>query len=210
MRSISCSMAMEATHVRFARDVMQVAKVSDVLEYYTGAVYPDSRYYTGVGRDATHPRGVSFPEVFEGKTDFEKGWMTHAHYDDQTDKWFKEWFGYTSIPGMNDDWVNVTAVKLLEELVSVKELGEDLGLFSRMKTPTGIFAEDPQSLDAYYEVQRTFYLSPPRTIDDFASLFEAFVKEYWPAVRERASAFADDEEMMTRIGGLYKSILDSV
>ncbi|MFH1835317.1 MAG: hypothetical protein ABH851_03910 [Methanobacteriota archaeon] len=63
-------MALELTHVLFARDLKDKLNVQNEAEYYAGTVYPDSRYTTGIQRDKTHVKAPLDPFV-EGLDDFE-------------------------------------------------------------------------------------------------------------------------------------------
>lgn len=41
-------MALEATHLRFALDLLPKLEVKDINDYLAGSIYPDSRYTTGI------------------------------------------------------------------------------------------------------------------------------------------------------------------
>ena len=75
-------MAMEMTHVRFAKELQEILNVSDVNAYYCGAIYPDSRYFTGLPRVRTHGEHSPKLSSLQNATDFEKGWATHLYYDE--------------------------------------------------------------------------------------------------------------------------------
>lgn len=41
-------MPLEATHIRFALDLLNKYKIKNIDQYIAGAVYPDSHYITGI------------------------------------------------------------------------------------------------------------------------------------------------------------------
>ena len=47
-------MAFTATHIKFALDFKDKYDIKDLSHYLSGAIYPDSRYVTGIDRNLTH------------------------------------------------------------------------------------------------------------------------------------------------------------
>lgn len=74
-------MALEATHIRFAFDLKAIYGVQDIERYISGAIYPDSRYITGVDRLITHPEHYRDWDL-KNINDFQKGWFAHLLADD--------------------------------------------------------------------------------------------------------------------------------
>jgi hypothetical protein len=153
-------MAMEATHVRFALELAGVLGVKDLRAYLSGAVYPDSRYLTGVARSATHAEGSPQDPFASGLSDFERGWATHIVYDAHTselarceldvllpDAWQAE----------NWRWPWVTARKLVEELGTCRLMGERVTVMQTLEPVEYPFGENREVMEKYYEIQRKGY-----------------------------------------------------
>ncbi|NBS41883.1 hypothetical protein EBS80_04485 [bacterium] len=149
-------MAMEGTHVRFARDLAETLGVVDRRAYYSGAVYPDSRYLTGIPRTATH-NGDSPDDPFApGLTDFEKGWATHVQYDRESVIFKRTAFTWVTKEDP-DQWVHYTSMKLVEDMRSVRELGEDVTILREIAFVERPRGEDPTIMETYYADLREAY-----------------------------------------------------
>ena len=55
-------MALPATHIRFAAALCERLGVADLPAFFSGTLYPDSRWLTGVDRQRTHGRRHLDPE----------------------------------------------------------------------------------------------------------------------------------------------------
>lgn len=72
-------MALPITHIRFALDFKDKYKISNLSYYLSGAIYPDSRYLTGIDRVLTHNDQILDKDWAD--TDFKKGWQSHCLCD---------------------------------------------------------------------------------------------------------------------------------
>ncbi len=152
-------MAMEGTHVRFAKDLAGRLGVLDFIAYYSGAAYPDSRYTTGIPREATHhDPGCPQDPFAAGLTDFEKGWATHLLYDHEAALIKKD-----VLSGIPDDlrgddgWAFATAVKLVEDMESVRLLGGDVNLLRSLQCVLCPLGEQIDLMERYYADLREAY-----------------------------------------------------
>lgn len=159
---------MEATHVRFARDLAGRLGVLDFAAYYSGAVYPDSRYATGIPRTATHNDPMCPQDPFQnGLGDFEKGWATHLLYDHES--MVARRGALTMIPDelRKDDWAFFTSVKLVEDMESVRQLGEDIAILRELRPTERPCGEAVAPMERYYADLREAYATACEEVADY-------------------------------------------
>ncbi len=158
-------MAPEATHIRFAIDLKDRFRVTDIPKYVTGAVYPDSRYKTGIRRELTHPENFKEWNLSQC-TDFEKGWYTHLACDKIQGKLIREHFpaAYTekAVELGDDTWIFLTAIKVLQDLSDLKEFDVTSYLPDLDFTETRNDEDEQKLKEFYLLVHRTY--SKPQTI----------------------------------------------
>lgn len=116
-------MAMEFTHLRFAVDLAPNLNVGDMTAYLSGSIYPDSRYVTRIPRNLTHGPDSPHNPFASDLDDFQKGWATHLLYDEKSLQKYKDLSPWPErkIVGFGEEWIFVTAEKLIEDLVSYDE-----------------------------------------------------------------------------------------
>lgn len=203
-------MAMEATHVRFARDLAERLGVSDFAAYYSGAVYPDSRYATGIPRTATHNDPLCPQDPFQhGLGDFEKGWATHLLYDHESMMARRSALTMVSEELRKDDWAFFTSVKLVEDMESVRQLGEDMRILRELKMTERPCGEAVEPMERYYADLRAAYAP---ACDD-ASDYRAFSVKLGiaPDRADRmvalAERFLSDPATATAILNVYPTVV---
>lgn len=75
-------MSFQATHLHFANQVKKIFNIQDLTQYFSGTLYPDSRYITKVERTKTHADVRINPvKIYNLPDDFHKGWQVHLWYD---------------------------------------------------------------------------------------------------------------------------------
>src|SRR4030042_437236 len=75
-------MSFQAAHLRFAQKVQDIIHPQDLTGYFSGTLYPDSRYITKVDRAKTHTDVRIEPrKILDLTDDFDKGWQVHLWYD---------------------------------------------------------------------------------------------------------------------------------
>jgi len=198
-------MSLEATHIRFALDIIGKYEIKDRAQYLSGAVYPDSRYITKIDRDLTHNAMVLEPSFAD--TDFKKGWQSHYLCDVIYDKVKR-----AALPGLTfltadgeDDWVLSTAVKLVQDI-------DDMARFNLQGClPALDFAANPNGEDlakvmSYNQAIREVYLDKRAcNIGDYRKIFEKFgiSRELTTKILEQAKVLNDDQDSLARIRSIY-------
>lgn len=200
-------MAHEATHVRFARDLEKALGVRNKTEYYSGSVYPDSRYVTRLPRSSTH--GIT--SLTPGMSDFDKGCFTHVLYDRIVGPRYledTEWHG-TGITPLSEGWIQMTAAKLVEDHFSCEALGEELSLMLETDAPeVPPNQERPDDLERYYESLHRLYRKKP-VLEDHLFFFQVFniPMDVARRVIEEADKITHDPIRRKRIEQLYGQCL---
>jgi hypothetical protein len=147
-------MALPATHIRFAAAIADRFDESDEAAYYSGTLYPDSRWVSGIARDKTHaPRFVSpdFPS-----DDFTRGWHVHCVCDRIQAEIYDELLGDLSTMPVNARWVRLSAAKVVQDMhdAANAQLSQHLSMLTCRRTPNG---ESGVAVDAYLGFVRQAY-----------------------------------------------------
>lgn len=200
-------MALQATHVRFAKTLFERANVRDDGSYYSGAVYPDSRYVTGVKRDETHYHGVPKLPFSEEMSDFEKGWATHLFYDEHAGKRLRELFGIKGRIYFGDDaWLKATAAKIIEDMESCRNLHDTwscISACSPVVTPRG---EDVKKLRIWYDAQKQLYANEPMRFSCYEASF-ANTRDFPTAKLEPlVDSFLKDDKLVKEICSIFPHV----
>ena len=157
-RNKKVSMALEATHMRFALDVKDNFTINDIAKYIQGTIYPDSRYVSGVNRNLTHNNNVLKPEFVTN--DFNAGWHIHQLCDKIQRKIF-----YDNIPGFDkfpidkyqeDWWVASTAAKIIADMKDAQsfDIQSTLKYLNSETCPNG---ENISSIQKYNQITIGLY-----------------------------------------------------
>lgn len=161
-------MALEATHVRFALALLPRLHISDLATFCSGAVYPDTRYVTGLDRAKTH--GVDSPHdpFSEGLIDFERGWATHLLYDEFEGAAMRVFIPpHLGVVEQNGAaWIEMTAMKIVEDMASVRVLGENISHLLTLKVDPSPCGEDKSGIQKFFTLAEELYTSQC-TLDDY-------------------------------------------
>lgn len=205
-------MAYEATHLRFAHDLKPHLDIQGDRAYYTGAVYPDSRYVTGIERDLTHKKDVPGDPFTSGLSDFEKGWATHLLYDTAQGELLTVLNLRMEERGRQKGaWQYFTAMKLIEDMKSVevfRALSETIDMLTFQEAPLG---EDKEALDEYLGIIRELYETAP-TIGTYKTMWLKLGVPKPPAdgIVKFAKEIIQDEETVKTIQRIYDDTLKEV
>ena len=203
-------MAMEVTHVRFARDLKDVLDIEDDVSYYSGSVYPDSRYFTGNRRRSTHGQGNPVNPFVEGLSDFEKGWASHFLYDKLAKPHYKKLSPCSDDkPGIyNRYWQFSTAEKVIEDMNSWDRLGDDREIVTSLQINERPRGEDPALLEKYYSSLRDSY-KKPLTLEVYVAFWETMIpdKEVIAILKNNVEQIQADETMVKKIQNIYPKVL---
>jgi hypothetical protein len=198
-------MSLEATHIRFALDIIDRYEIDDVAQYISGAVYPDSRYMTRIDRQLTHHADLLLPSFAD--TDFKKGWQSHYLCDALQNKIKKTVFPEIAFAKDFDenDWVVSTAIKIIEDIDDMQrfDLQACLPALDYAANPNG---ENLARVREYNQVIRDIYLGKAACeIDDYRPVFQAFGigQELADRIIEQAKAFRDNKDSLEKIRSIY-------
>ncbi|MDA1024693.1 MAG: hypothetical protein O3B96_01870 [bacterium] len=201
-------MAMQVTHIRFARELLEPAKPKDLIAYYSGATYPDSRYFTKLPRECTHNGDVPRMPFKGAQSDFEKGWATHLFYDETAGDMLREIF---SIEGkytyMDENWQLMTAAKAVENLTSYRELGEDRDLMQKIRYTNSPNGENVEALKAFYVMQHNRYNTDFIDLDHVASSWKQVMGEDIAPLINRAREMLENKALCTKIDAIYPAVV---
>jgi len=108
-------MSLEATHLRFSLAIKDDLNVLDLEKYISGAVYPDTRYLTGIERNATH--NLNYFIGRKNLSDFERGWLSHIVGDKVFYEVIEDKFGdFILFEDYQDRWAVLSAIKIIQDI----------------------------------------------------------------------------------------------
>ncbi len=194
-------MSLPATHLRFALAIREDLGAADLEHYVSGAVYPDTRYLTGVPRRLTHDFGR-----FAGSaalTDFEKGWLAHLLGDRVFRRVSEDAFPDLFLSDELDErWTVAAAVKTLQDAADAAAF--DLqALLAHLDYYELHFHEDERKVIEYNESVRATYAGKiPVTVEDCFELWRRLgVGERALArLRKKLIELAADASLVESIG----------
>ncbi len=202
-------MALTLTHLRFARDIMGLIDVKDRAAYYAGAVYPDSRYVTGLHRAKTHGGGSPADPLASGLSDFEKGWAAHEYYDERAHVWYSQLSPWREKVEAEQRrwWLFITAVKAIEDLQSFDAAG-GLGPFQPLVPPAPPRGEAAELLARYYRLNEELYSRRP-TLREYDIMWKEcrISQDLIDGLNENVGALLGDDEKCREIAGIYSAVL---
>lgn len=113
-------MALEATHIRFALDILDEDRVNSLREYLSGTIYPDSRYVTGIDRKLTHNTDVLCQGFVQNA--FTRGWQAHCICDEVQRTTHKQLFPEIDSYEGTQKWLCQTAFKMLQDMSDAQKI----------------------------------------------------------------------------------------
>jgi hypothetical protein len=200
-------MALEGTHIRFAMEVLDMYKVSDRNKYLAGAIYPDSRYVTGIPREKTHPDDFRDWDISK-LSDFQKGWLTHLIYDQIQFDIIKSEFPV----GPYDEqgslfWIRLTSIKCLQDIDDMQNF--DIRPFlASLDYIEAVNNEPIEKLEKYNQaIQKTYNqtVDLDACIEFWLSLGQA--PDLCEKIRKQYDQYAGDPQIMSKVKNLYKETL---
>ena len=206
-------MPLEATHIRFALDLQDKYEIKDLRQYISGAVYPDSRYITGIDRKLTHDDRCLLPEF--AADDFKKGWQTHKICDHTYDIVRKRLFP-DLFPGNFDfyshqDWIISTAMKIIYDIEDMQsfDIQKYLNCLEYASNPNN---EDISAVKEYNKILIDLYKNKKAiTIEDSINMWKALGQDesICAELRKTTENLLKDQKMVARIKLVYQEALDS-
>lgn len=199
-------MALEATHLRFALDVLDDYHVADLSRYLSGTIYPDSRYVSGIDRLLTHPEDFSDISL-PAEDDFRKGWEAHLTYDLLQGAVFAEMSGSTLVRHGEEAWRERTAYKMIQNeidfgYIDATELVFHLGVILNP------FGESMGLVKKYHDsVMNVFQNAGKEWISERLPIFEMMKsdteRELMNDLLARCDRLRNDPAIMEKIAGIY-------
>jgi hypothetical protein len=164
-------MALPATHLRFAEAVALRYAIVDRGAYFSGTLYPDSRWVTGLKREQTH--SDRFLESDVVRDDFTAGWQVHLICDRLQQRLHRPLLGDIAALDPASRWIVSTASKVVQDMrdAALGRLADTLPLITHAAAPNG---EDPAGVEAYLGYVRRAYgrhSTPGR--EDYVRLWNA-------------------------------------
>lgn len=163
-------MSFQATHLHFAYQTQDTLKIKNKTDYFSGVLYPDSRYITKIDRTKTHRNvRINPDEIFKLKDDFQKGWQIHLLYDKLAlPRLYEIMINKTYQTGEMDKlniWIPVTAGKWIEDLYwwEKTDWSKIIPFLKPVKYP---FNENPKILASWYDHFIDFFQNSPN-LDDY-------------------------------------------
>lgn len=206
-------MPLEATHIRFALDLQDKYEIKDLKQYISGAVYPDSRYVTGIDRKLTHADRCLLPEF--ATDDFKKGWQTHKICDQVYDIIRKRLFP-DLFPGDFDfysrhDWIISTAMKIIYDREDMQsfDIQKYLECLEYVYNPNN---EDIDAVKKYNKILINLYKNKKViSVEESIGMWKALGQDdsICAALREATENLLKDKKMLARIKLVYQEVLDS-
>lgn len=208
-------MAFEASHIRFALDLKDKCRPINTKQYITGALYPDSRFKTGIKRDLTHPKNFMSWDIVQAN-DFKKGWFTHLLCDkvqaSSIRKRFPYFFTDKELETGDDSWIALTAVKVLQDLDDAKnfDIAQHLPDLNCIEVHNN---EDRALLEEFYRIILKTYQNPQAlTLDTYGVILEelGLPLEVARNVVEKAQELQNDNQILNLIYSIYAEVLINV
>lgn len=189
-------MALPATHIRFADAVADRFRISDRTAYFSGTLYPDSRWVTGLEREKTHSQSFLDPGFV--RDDFTLGWRIHLVCDQVQQAVHEPLMGDLASLGADDRWVRLSAAKVVQDMRDAAwgGLAARIPLLTHAAAPNG---EDSGGVAAYLGFVRHAYRKGTTPAwSDYAQLWTAVgLDRAWIDRIARAVAHIRDDGQRT-------------
>lgn len=204
-------MAIYATHVRFSLEMIGDYAVKNSEPYFSGTLYPDSRYPTGIARALTHPNDFESWNIHT-LTDFQKGWHSHLSCDKMIKRIMRRLIPSAFIGNdtqCGEQWIKQTALKILLDIEDSKQfdMREFLPYLHRTEAPNH---EPSDKLDLFYDAVRSNYeRNESLTIESYEGMWSCFnvPDEIVFKVKTQALAYQSDPEVCRLINTIFDSAI---
>ncbi|MEK9155026.1 MAG: hypothetical protein AAB839_00070 [Patescibacteria group bacterium] len=203
-------MALEATHVRFALALRSKLGIQDLVAYCSGAVYPDTRYVTGIDRAVTHGPDCPHDPFVEGLTDFERGWASHLLYDRYEGERIRELMmpSVGSVERSTRAWIEMSAMKVVEDMLSVPKMGEDFQHLRSLALDVAPRGENIDLIRRHFSITADLYGSEC-ALDDYMTWIREVGadEEITTAMRNRVEEILKDEVLRRKIEAIFDGVV---
>ncbi|MCX6795852.1 MAG: hypothetical protein NT165_03980 [Candidatus Falkowbacteria bacterium] len=204
-------MSLEITHIRFALDLQNDYQIKDLADYLAGAIYPDSRYVSGVSRLLTHDDKFLLPSF--AVDDFSMGWQTHQLcdlvYDVVRRKLFEDLFPPGRDPYDEESWIKSTAIKIIQDIDDGRSLDDNLCL-DFLENPRNPNGEDIRGIKQYQQIMiDVFENKKKNSVTEYFNMWLSMgvKKDLCEQILLQAEEFLADKNMFARIQKIYGEML---
>lgn len=204
-------MSLPATHLRFALDIKNRYQVSDLHQYLSGAIYPDSRYLTALDRDLTHNEDILVDHW--ANTDFKKGWQSHQICDQAhimaRNKIFSELF---LADHKSKHWLSVAALKIIQDMDDVQnfDIQKYLSYLDYIHNPNG---EDFDLIKKYNQlVVDIYWRKDICQLSNYELFLRAipFEKNMLDDILIKTTEYLKNQDILARSKTVYQLALDII
>ena len=200
-------MSLGATHIRFALDLQARLGAKDLHKYLSGAIYPDSRYVSGIDWKQTHDDKILAPDF--ATDDFKKGWQAHFICDAMFNRKRKEFFPELFDEPGDHSWITASTMKIIQDMSDAQafSIQEYLSYLDHVETP---FGEDPEALKRSSQIIFALYGAKTKTsVEDYIKMFAGLGvgADRLAALKAKTEEFLQDENLVKRIQSLYGEMI---
>lgn len=197
-------MSLAATHLHFAISIKNKYSPSDLSKYLSGAMYPDSRYVSGVERKLTHN-----PEIIDiaknSNDDFLSGWATHLICDKINRSITNSNFAGIMLDAENNvDWIKATAIKVCQDMYVLSKFNvhEYLPYLNYVQSK---FGENIDFLTKNNQIVIDLYSKEHLELNDYVGSFMALgiSEEKAKQIVVQAEKFMQDTVLFDQIKNAY-------
>ncbi len=196
-------MPLQASHIKFALEIKDDLQVRDLGKYLTGAVYPDSRYFTKIDRSLTHGKDL-IDKNFIGGDDFRKGWIAHLISDKAYYREVKPLF-LGELNELEEKWLALnTAIKVIGDIRNAAEIeiGKYLPLIGAMGNPN---SEDKELIEKHLAAMQKLYEHQDLRPEYYKTMFyeEKILSKLTKNIFKNVAELEQDKRKMSLINDLF-------
>lgn len=202
-------MPLQATHIRFSLAIKDDLRVSDTEKYVAGAIYPDTRYLSGVNRKLSHD-----PGYFAGRkdpSDFEKGWLSHIIADAAFYELVEAKFGDLILyEDYERQALVLSAIKIIQDMADFRafDIRPFVGYLDYYELH---FHEDERKVIEYAGIIKKMYAGKTKIeVGDYLLMRAALgrTEANNARLREKIIELYREEEIIENIDGNFEDMMD--
>lgn len=198
-------MALFATHIRFAMDLIDNGRYSpgDHGQYLSGTTYPDSRWLSKIDRNLTHVNSI--PDNTEVSDDFKLGWLVHCQYD-QIQNELQQPLYIRSDNSAFSEWTFNSALKVIQDMNDVKFIS-NMDLEQTINFINNPFQEDISAIENFFQlVIEVYNLRSVINLSDYTYLWLSvgLSPDRTEDLIEQIKRLLKNEALVKKIHNLYE------
>ncbi len=200
-------MALPASHLRFADAVRPF--IRDRSAYFSGTVYPDSRWVSGIAREATH--GPQCLQAAFDADEFGLGWRLHCLCDNLQAEIHR-----SLLPGLDqltadERWIVLAAAKVIQDMhdAARADLPTIIPHLVDSRAPSG---ESDADVAVYLAAVRHAYRGGTTpTWEDYTRLWlrVGLDRETVERIERAVAHLRDDPTIVAQLHGSFRQLTDT-